>query len=335
MSETTHDERNEAPPASPPSRETTPGLFERLRGLFGLAPGSVRDDIEDAIDESASAEFTPQERAILKNVLALHDVRVADVMVPRADVIALALDTTLREALDLFRSAGHSRLPVYGETLDDPRGMIHIRDLLVFLASDPRFGLTASSEAQPQPGGAAGALDMALSEAGILRPVLYAPPSMPALDLLLRMQMSRTHMALVIDEYGGTDGLVSIEDVVESIVGDIEDEHDETETPIHPADGGAFIIEARASLDDVSEALGFDFASLADADEVDTIGGLVTASAGRVPSRGEVLKGPGGFEYEILDADPRRIKRMKLWPLAGRTPEPGAAPAAAKEHDDN
>ena len=118
---------------------------------------------------------------------------------------------------------------------------------------------------------------------------------MPALDLLLRMQMSRTHMALVIDEYGGTDGLVSIEDVVESIVGDIEDEHDETETPIHPADGGAFLIEARASLDDVSEALGFDFASLADAEEVDTIGGLVTASAGRVPSRGEILKGPGGF----------------------------------------
>ena len=150
---------------------------------------------------------------------------------------------------------------------------------------------------------------------------------MPALDLLLRMQMSRTHMALVIDEYGGTDGLVSIEDVVESIVGDIEDEHDETETPIHPAEGGAFIIEARASLDEVSEALGFDFASLADAEEVDTIGGLVTASAGRVPSRGEILKGPGGFEYEILDADPRRIKRMKLWPLAARTPEPGASPA--------
>jgi CBS domain containing-hemolysin-like protein len=337
MSETTHDERNEAPPASPSSRETTPGLFERLRGLFGLAPGSVRDDIEDAIDESAGAEFTPQERAILKNVLALHDVRVADVMVPRADVVALALDTTFREALDLFRSAGHSRLPVYGETLDDPRGMIHIRDLLVFLASDPRFGLTAAPDAPPQPAGAAGALDMTLSDAGILRPVLYAPPSMPALDLLLRMQMSRTHMALVIDEYGGTDGLVSIEDVVESIVGDIEDEHDETETPIHPADGGAFIIEARASLDDVSEALGFDFASLADAEEVDTIGGLVTASAGRVPSRGEILKGPGGFEYEILDADPRRIKRMKLWPLAARTPGPDAPPSAVppKRRDDN
>ena len=210
-------------------REHPAGLFERLRALLGLAPASVRDDIEEAIDESESAEFTPQERAILKNVLALHDVKVADVMVPRADIVALAIDTPLREVLGLFRTAGHSRLPVYEETLDDPRGMIHIRDFMVFLASDPRFGL-----GDPAPGAdrvAATCLDMPLSEARILRPVLYAPPSMPALDLLLRMQASRTHMALVIDEYGGTDGLVSIEDVVESIVGDIEDEHDEADTP--------------------------------------------------------------------------------------------------------
>ena len=130
-------------PAGP--REPSSGLFERLRALLGLGHASVRDDIEDAIDESASAEFTPQERAILKNVLALHDVRVADIMVPRADVVALALDTPLRDVLDLFRTAGHSRLPVYEDTLDDPRGMIHIRDFVVFLASDPRFGLIAES----------------------------------------------------------------------------------------------------------------------------------------------------------------------------------------------
>ncbi len=331
MNETTHDEQEqeEAEPVSPSAREPSPGLFERLRGLFGLAPGSVRDDIEDAIDESASAEFTPQERAILKNVLALHDVRVADVMLPRADIVALPLDATLREALDLFRNAGHSRLPVYGETLDDPRGMIHIRDFLVFLASDPRFGLTGAGNGETQAGGASAGLDTPLSETQILRPVLYAPPSMPALDLLLRMQMSRTHMALVIDEYGGTDGLVSIEDVVESIVGDIEDEHDQTETPIHAEGEGVFIVEARASLDEVSEALGFDFASLADADGVDTIGGLVTASAGRVPSRGEILRGPGEFEYEILDGDPRRIKRLKISRLAGRAPRP--SPKASVE----
>ena len=225
---------NEVGPAETPSgsasREQSSGLFERVRALFGLAPASARDDIEDAIEESASEEFTPQERAILKNVLALHDVRVEDVMVPRADVIALSLDTPLSEVLDCFRTAGHSRLPVYDETLDDPRGMIHIRDFVVFLASDPRFGLMKARHDSPSNGEGQPGLDMPLSAAQILRPVLYAPPSMPALDLLLKMQASRTHMALVIDEYGGTDGLVSIEDVMESIVGDIEDEHDEDET---------------------------------------------------------------------------------------------------------
>jgi len=336
MSETTNDERAEATPRSPSSREQSPRLIERLRGLFGLAPGSVRDDIEDAIDESAAAEFTAQEREILKNVLALHDVRVADVMLPRADIVALSMDNTLREVLEQFRTAGHSRLPVYAETLDDPRGMIHIRDFLVFLASDPRFGLIEGSNAGTEAERPANGLDMPLSDARILRPVLYAPPSMPALDLLLRMQMSRTHMALVIDEYGGTDGLVSIEDVVEAIVGDIEDEHDETETPIHTAGDGVFIVEARAPLEEVSEAVGFDFASLADAGEVDTIGGLVTASAGRVPSRGEILKGPGDFEYEILDADPRRVKRLKLWPLAAGQAQSGAtaSPETPKPPDD-
>ena len=321
------DKEGVAPPPTGPSGEAHASLIERVRALFGLAPPSVRDDIEDALEESAGAEFTPQERAILKNVLALHDVRVADVMVPRADIVALALDTPLSEVLDLFRTAGHSRLPVYAETLDDPRGMIHIRDFVVFLASDPRFGLVGNSGPAVAAASAESGLDMPLSAAQILRPVLYAPPSMPALDLLLRMQASRTHMALVIDEYGGTDGLVSIEDVVESIVGDIEDEHDEAETPALQSSGdGGFTAEARASLNDVSEAVGFDFASLADAEEVDTIGGLVTAAARRVPGRGEILLGPGEFEFEVLDADPRRIKRLKIWPLsAGRGSAAGAA----------
>jgi CBS domain containing-hemolysin-like protein len=317
MKETDEAERApEAPPASG-SREQPSGLIERVRALFGLAPASARDDIEDVIEESATEEFTPQERAILKNVLALHDVRVEDVMVPRADVIALALDTPLRDVLDCFRTAGHSRLPVYDETLDDPRGMIHIRDFVVFLASDPRFGLMRG----PEPAGADAetGLDMPLSAARILRPVLYAPPSMPALDLLLKMQASRTHMALVIDEYGGTDGLVSIEDVMESIVGDIEDEHDEDETPeLRPSGDGGFFADARAPLDAVTAAAGFDFASIPEAEGVDTIGGLVTAAAGRVPNRGEILTGPGEFEFEVLDADPRRIKRLKIWPLSAR-----------------
>src|SRR5271156_1210099 len=329
MNETNDGERAPEPPPSNGAREQPSGLCEGVRALFGLAPASARDDIEDVIEESASEEFTPQERAILKNVLALHDVRVEDVMVPRADVVALALDTPLSEVLDCFRTAGHSRLPVYDETLDDPRGMIHIRDFVVFLASDPRFGLMTGPE--PSNGDGQPGLDMPLSAARILRPVLYAPPSMPALDLLLKMQASRTHMALVIDEYGGTDGLVSIEDVMEAIVGDIEDEHDEDETPeLHASGEGGWIAEARASLDDVSEAVGFDFSSLPEAEEVDTIGGLITAAAGRVPDRGEILRGPGEFEYEVLDADPRRIKRVKIRPLAAQPrlslPPPEAKP---------
>jgi CBS domain containing-hemolysin-like protein len=251
-------------------------------------------------------------------------------MVPRADIVALPLDTPLRAVLDLFRTAGHSRLPVYEETLDDPRGMIHIRDFVVFLASSPRFGLGSTPEAAGESTRDESSMDMPLATAHILRPVLYAPPSMPALDLLLKMQASRTHMALVIDEYGGTDGLVSIEDVVESIVGDIEDEHDEAERPeLQAAGDGAYVVEARAPLDEVSAAVGFDFSSLSNAEEVETVGGLVTAAAGRVPSRGEILKGPGEFEFEVLDADPRRIKRLKIWPLSSRGVG-SEAPAAQK-----
>lgn len=326
MSETQNGRGSETPAAA--VREPHPGLFDRLRTLFGMTPPSIRDDIEDAIDEEAGAEFSPQERAILKNVLRLHDVRVADIMVPRADIVALALDSSLREALDLFRTAGHSRLPVYEETLDDPRGMVHIRDFLGYLASNPHFGLTEGSDSKGDLAGNA-TLDTPLAAVQILRPVLYAPPSMPALDLLLKMQASRTHMALVIDEYGGTDGLVSIEDVVESIVGDIEDEHDEAEPlELQSLGDGVFMAEARAALDVVSSAIGFDFASLADAEEVDTIGGVVTAAAGRVPSRGEILKGPGPFEYEVLDADPRRIKRLKISPIS--SPAAGSSSPAEK-----
>jgi CBS domain containing-hemolysin-like protein len=329
------------------ARETQSSLFERLRGLLGLGAGSVRDDIEDALEGADSnADFTPQERAILKNVLALHEVRVADVMVPRADILAVASDTPLSEVLALFRTAGHSRFPVFGETLDDPQGMIHIRDFVDFLASEPKFGLALPNSPSPVRERMAGVeigMNMPLSAAEILRPVLFAPPSMPALDLLVKMQASRTHMALVIDEYGGTDGLVSIEDVVEAIVGDIEDEHDEAERPqIVPGGDGSFLVEARAPLDEVSEAVGFDFGALADAEDVDTIGGLITSTAGRVPGRGEIVAGPGEFEFEVLDADPRRVKRLKIHPRAdparqlskrqGRTDEPpasgGSAPAA-------
>ena len=313
-----------------PGHSPKPKLFDRLRSLLGLGGASIRDDIEVALDDtSANAGFSPQERAMLKNVLGLHEVRVADIMVPRADIIAVGLETSLADVLATFRTAGHSRLPVHGETLDDPRGMVHIRDFVDYIAAATEAG-AAARRRKPLPrqagGGEAqkpdlqtiasfGGLDLSLplSAAKVLRPVLFAPPSMPALDLLVKMQAMRTHMALIIDEYGGTDGLASIEDIVEVIVGDIEDEHDEDESPeISRLADGTFAVDARASLEDVSAATGWAFDELSDAEDVDTLGGLITTLAGRVPIRGEIIAGGSGVEFEVLDADPRRLKRVKI-----------------------
>lgn len=330
-----------------PVDDAGPSLFERLRALFGLGGASIRDDIQDALaDTSTDADFSPQERSMLKNVLALHAFRVEDVMVPRADIIAVSLETNLFDVLSTFRAAGHSRLPVHGDTLDDPRGMVHIRDFVAYFAAaadsalptpeaeaapaDPAPAQPASNESD-SPSAAAwlanfAKLDIPLSQANILRPVLFVPPSMPALDLLLKMQATRTHMALVIDEYGGTEGLATIEDIVETIVGDIEDEHDLDESPkIDAAADGGFVVDARAGLEDVSNAIDADLTAISDAEEVDTLGGLITTLAGHVPVRGEIIV-EGGLEFEVLDADPRRVKRIKIHlgrvgPAAGRDPE--------------
>ena len=295
-----------------PTGADKPGLFDRLRALFGLHEPSVREDIEDALEDSATSDdFTPQERLILKNVLSLHELRVADVMVPRADIVSVRADATLGEVLSIFRTAGHSRIPVYGDTLDDPRGMVHIRDFVDFLAkvADP-----AGAPESAKLSGLNGVdLTTPLSLARILRPVLFAPPSMPALDLLVKMQATRTHIALVIDEYGGTDGLVSIEDIVETIVGDIEDEHDLDETPqIEAAPDGSFIVDARATLDAVAQAVNAPMDTLVDLEEVDTIAGLVSALAGHVPARGEIIQLGEALECEVLDADPRRVKKIRI-----------------------
>ncbi|HEV7335614.1 MULTISPECIES: hemolysin family protein [Bosea] len=290
--------------------------------------GSVREEITEALAQGSGeiADISPQERAMLSNVLSLRERRVDDVMIPRADIIAVSLEATLASLLALFRSAGHSRLPVYGETLDDPRGMIHIRDFLDFLAARAKPGRGGEGEAVPDLG--AVDLSVTLAQAAILRPVLYVPPSMPAVDLLVRMQATRTHIALVIDEYGGTDGLVSIEDLIEIVVGDIEDEHDHDEAPtIAPAGENRFIADARATLEDLNEATGIDLSSAEVAEEVDTLGGLIVTLAGRVPARGELIKGPEGLEFEVLDADPRRVKRLRIH----RRDEVAAGEATAPE----
>ena len=314
--------------ASPPAGQ---GLFDRVRSAFGLGAPSIRDDIEDALEDTGSESvFSTQERAMMRNVLGLHELRVEDIMVPRADVIAVGLHMTLGEVLDVFREAGHSRLPVHGDTLDDPRGMVHIRDFVeILVAGTPAYVRPGARPA------AAVTLATPLKTGEVIRPVLFVPPSMQALDLLRKMQASRTHMALVIDEYGGTDGLVTIEDIVEVIVGDIEDEHDEEEAPLIEAEAdGTYLADGRAALDDVSAALGVDLTLGDDAEEIDTIGGLVTSLCGHLPQRGEVVTGHADFDFEILEADPRRVKRLRIRPRAEAEAPDGvddAAPAGGTE----
>ena len=303
----TRTETDESSPLRRTSDAPRVSLVDRLKNILGLGPASVREDIEDALDEAAG-DVTPHERAILKNVLGLHEMTVEDAMIPRADIIALPLTASLRETLKLFRTAAHSRLPIYDETLDDPRGMIHIRDLMDYLAHSAETPDAAHEDtikinfAQP------------LSEANILKPVLFVPRSMPALDLLIRMQATRTHMALVIDEYGGTDGLVTIEDIMEMIVGDIEDEHDVAEPPeIVELDNGDVLVDARADLDEVTARMGVDFRLEDTPPEVTTLGGLVAYLAGHVPMRGEIIPTPvGAYEFEIVDADPRRVGKVRV-----------------------
>lgn len=300
-------------------REQRGGIVDRLRALIGLGSPSVREDIEEALEGSAG-DVTPHERVLLKNVLALHDLRVADTMIPRADIVAASQDATLGETLALFRNAGHSRLPVYGDTLDDPRGMIHIRDFVDYLASLAERAEPAAAGAPQEPTSehaptvSLAAIDFSatLATVAVLKPVLYVPPSMPALDLLVRMQATRTHLALVIDEYGGTDGLASLEDIVEMVVGDIEDEHDDDEPMITQTGDGVFVVDGKAEIDEVAKMIGEDFAAGEHGEYVDTIGGMIFNTLGRVPARGEVVQAIPGFEFHVLDADPRRVKRVRI-----------------------
>jgi len=294
-------------------------LGRMLRALFGWKPGSIRDDLEIVL-EAASVEtgFSPEERAMLANILDLRERRVEDVMVPRADIVAVEQDITLGELVKVFEGAGHSRLVAYHETLDEPVGMVHIRDLIAFMAQRAAVdGQQNGKRTKPVPAGLdlkAINLSLSLASTGIIRKILFVPPSMPAIDLLAKMQATRIHLALVIDEYGGTDGLVSIEDIVEQIVGDIEDEHDQAESPdVVPQADGSFLADARAGLEEVTATVGPDFDVGEVADEVDTLGGYLVVQVGRVPVRGELMPGPRGFEIEVLDADPRRVKKVRIY----------------------
>ena len=328
------------PPGGEPRDIGERWFMRMLRAVFGWNTGSIRSNLEVVLAAGGPVEtgFSPEESAMLKNVLRLRERRVADVKVPRADIVAVQQDIALGELVKVFETAAHSRLVVYKETLDDPTGMAHIRDLVAFMTARATVDAKANTRRKrPLPAGLdlrALDLSMALSAANILRPILFVPPSMPAIDLLAKMQATRIHLALVIDEYGGTDGLVSIEDLVELIVGDIEDEHDEGgEHPVVREPDGSYLADARASLEEVVALVGPEFDVGEASEEVDTLGGYLATRIGRLPVRGELVPGPGPFEIEVLDADPRRVKRVKIHrsrqPVDADGKRPSRAPTLA------
>jgi CBS domain containing-hemolysin-like protein len=340
--------RTDPPAGQEPHGNGTQGWIASLKARLGLPTGrTLRDTLEAALRaEAKTAEaFTAEERGMLLRLLRFGRLRVDDVMVPRADIIALEESETLAELLATFEEAGVSRIPVFHETLDDLRGMLHIKDVMRWLlneaagkAAADKTAATRESKPDGQEGKRAGRLpgelnlgrvDLSrpLSVARIRRPVLYVPPSMPAMNLLLRMQSTRIHMAFVIDEYGGTDGLVTIEDLVEQIVGEIEDEHDEMEEANIVRDPKlGLVASARTPVRELEQHLGVTLLEPGEEEEIDTLGGLVFAIVGRVPSRGELVRHRSGIEFEVLEADPRRIKRLKVH--VDRTGKPGPASAA-------
>jgi CBS domain containing-hemolysin-like protein len=298
------------------SRESVSGrLLHRLRGLFVRKGGdlSLRNTLEEIIEEASdgdgnengNGQISDDERIMLANILKQRRLTAYDIMVPRADIVAVDVRTGLETLTKTMSQVGHSRVPVYRETLDDVLGLVHIKDLVIFGAAAEAFDLNA-----------------------ILRPVLFVAPSMRVLDLLLEMRQSRLHMALVVDEFGGIDGLITIEDLVEEIVGEIEDEYDVAQGPkLDFRKDGSLVADSRAEVADFEALVGSVLSAEERDEDIDTLGGLVFALAGRVPARGELIEHPhSGICFEVLEADPRRIKRLRVrnLPASGSATEADA-----------
>ena len=273
--------------------EGSSGFLHWLNGLLrGGGDADLKESIEEVIEEheALTPAMDPEQREMLMNIISFGELEVDDVMVPRTDIVALEAGASTADVVSTFRQAHHSRLPVYRETLDDIAGFVHIKDIVDHWGRDEELSL-----------------------ARILRELLVVPPSMPILDLLARMRATRIHMAVVVDEYGGTDGLATIEDIVEEIVGEIEDEHDTDEGPsLLERPDGTIEADGRAEIDDLEKILAVDLLPDEVDEDIETLGGLVFAMLGRVPQIGETISHPGGVEFEIVDADLRRVKRLMV-----------------------
>ncbi|MGE0626612.1 MAG: transporter associated domain-containing protein [Hyphomicrobiaceae bacterium] len=323
--------------------QTPQGWLAALRSRLGLTGSqTLRETLETALkgETNSDSTFAAEEREMLLRLLRFGALRVEDVMVPRADIIAMDDSATIGDLLCTFQEAEVSRIPLFNDTLDDPRGMVHVKDVLGYILAEAgartgeqqRLELPEGKDIRADAQRAAtkpipaegderrhelnfGSVDLSrsIASAHVRRRVLYVPPSMPAMNLLIRMQTTRIHMALVVDEYGGTDGLVTIEDLVEQIVGDIEDEHDEEEAALITEDAEhGLIAAARTPVSELEQRLGLRLLTEEEATEIDTLGGLVFTLVGRVPVRGELVRHPSGVEFEVLDADPRRVKKLKV-----------------------
>jgi CBS domain containing-hemolysin-like protein len=326
-------------PSSTQPRET---LWNRIKARLGRnGDSTLRESLEDVIEshgkDNGGETIKAEAKSMMLNLIAFSELRVDDVMVPRADIVAVPETATMRELLDRFTEANHSRLPVYRETLDDTSGMVHIKDVVRWMTvkGSRRKKKTLKDDLK------AAALSLTavdlstpVKQAGVIRELLFVPPSMPASDLLVKMQSTHIHMAIVIDEYGGSDGLVSIEDLVEEIVGDISDEHDIEEAQmIREGENGVYVADARVSIDELEELLGVDFLPDERDQDADTLGGLVFSMMGRVPVRGELIRHESGVEFEVLESDPRRVKRIRIHTRAqpeniGEIPEPSGTERA-------
>ena len=291
-----------APAASPSGDVPSSGGLLRaiLRRLRRREKNeAVREAIEELIEETPESDtpISDDQRVLLANILKLRDKTVRDVMVPRVDIVAMAADMPLDEVVRLIQSEAHSRYPIYRESLDDVIGMIHIKDVLAYWGTAKKFNLR-----------------------DILRRVVFVAPTLPVLDMLLDMRRQRTHMALVVDEFGGTDGLLTIEDLVEEIVGEIEDEHDVAQPPtLARRNDGTLDVNGRTTVELLEKEIG-NVLSEDERREIDTVGGLIFSLLGRIPERGEVVSHPSGVEFEILDVDPRRIRRLRVRPPVSSPP---------------
>jgi CBS domain containing-hemolysin-like protein len=269
------------------------GLLVWWKNLWSLPKGDAkaRDVLEELIEEREDAEapIDDDERILLANILELRSRTIRDVMLPRADITCISVDASLLEVTEVLTKDNHSRLPVYEENLDDAVGMVHIKDVLAWSGRESEFSLK-----------------------NIQRKILFVSPSMQVLELLLEMRAKRSHMALVVDEFGGVDGLVTIEDLVEEIVGEIEDEHHQDNDPrLTRKPDGSFVADARFPINLLEGELSTEL-TVTDGEDIDTLGGLVFSLAGRVPIRGELIRHSSGIEFEVLDADPRRIKSLRI-----------------------